>query len=106
VGVADEEYHWEGTGIRTLYGTLSFWVAVSHDVDTTLYASYTHSALDDASYDERSLNAGAGLIWYLRRDPPRISLGADVGYTRYAEKTWAVRYDEVYGLIVLRVAAF
>ncbi|MGH7267674.1 MAG: hypothetical protein ACREMB_22890, partial [Candidatus Rokuibacteriota bacterium] len=97
-----------GTGSRTVWTSLSLWAApLAGPLDLTVYADSNRSHTLDAVYDGRSVYAGAGLTWHLRRRAPTATLGLEAGYYRYLDAaSGSGRYEETVAQVVFKLAAF
>lgn len=95
-------------GSRSLSASLSVTLAPLADpLDLTLYGGYTRSRTADGAYDGQSLDTTASLVWHLRRSPPTATLSFQIGYDRYHDPaSHGAGYEELTGLVTVRVAAF
>jgi hypothetical protein len=97
-----------GAGNR--YLSTSVAVAVTpprSPVDLALHGSYTRGYTTDRLWDARTLDAFAILTWRLRRSAPTVGLAFEGGGSRYVDSAaGAGEYDELHGLVRLRIAGF
>jgi hypothetical protein len=95
-------------GNRYLSTSVAVAVAIPRSpLDLTLYGSYTRGYTTDQLWDDRTLDALATLTWRLRRSSPTVSLALEGGSSRHVDAVGgAGDYDELRGLMLLRIAGF
>jgi hypothetical protein len=98
------------TGVGSRYQSASLTVTAAPLVgplDLTLFGAWTRSHTTDGAYDGRTVNASASLVLNLRQSAPRTTLALQAGYSRDFDAASRLSgYEEVRGLVLLRIAAF
>jgi hypothetical protein len=95
-------------GNRYLSTSVAVAVAIPQSpLDLTLYGGYTRGYTTDQLWDNRTLDALATLTWRLRRSSPTVSLALEGGRSRHVDAVGgAGDYDEMRGLVLLRIVGF
>ena len=108
LGVYEETPTGAGAGVRGVSASMSISVApLAGPLDLWLYGGFTRNQTTDDAYDGQSLDVSASLTWHLRRSPPTASLAFEVGYDGSVDAAArGTGYEELRGLVTLRIAAF